>query len=100
MRGHPTSLGDDGAEPETGPEIRQSFRASLHVGLQSPYETHNRWRRSQCVVMRHRLAVATAVWTGSGSRIMTIIADDIYRSSNGDCWKLVRDTSTGQVVVR
>lgn len=32
--------------------------------------------------------------------IMTIVTDDIYRSSNGDCWKLVRDTSTGRMVVR
>jgi hypothetical protein len=31
---------------------------------------------------------------------MTIIAEDIYRSSNGDCWKLVRNTGTGRVVVR
>ena len=31
---------------------------------------------------------------------MTITAEDIYRSSNGDCWTLVRDTSTGRVVVQ
>jgi hypothetical protein len=31
---------------------------------------------------------------------MTIIQEDIYRSSNGDRWKLLRDTSTGRVVVR
>ena len=32
--------------------------------------------------------------------MMAIIQEDIYRSSNGDCWKLVRDNSTGRVVVR
>jgi hypothetical protein len=31
---------------------------------------------------------------------MTVMEEDIYRSSNGDCWKLVRDTSTGRVIVR
>jgi hypothetical protein len=31
---------------------------------------------------------------------MTVMEEDIYRSSNGDCWKLVRDTSTGRLVVR
>jgi hypothetical protein len=31
---------------------------------------------------------------------MTIIQEDIYRSSNGDCWKLVHDTSTERVIVR
>jgi len=31
---------------------------------------------------------------------MTVIKEDIYRSSNGDLWRLIRDTSTGRVVVR
>jgi hypothetical protein len=31
---------------------------------------------------------------------MTIIQEDIYRSSNGDRWRLVRDTGTGRAVVR
>ncbi len=31
---------------------------------------------------------------------MTVITEDIYRSANGDRWKLVRDTGTGRVVVR
>jgi hypothetical protein len=29
-----------------------------------------------------------------------IITEDIYRSSNGDCWKLIRDTSSGRAVIR
>ena len=31
---------------------------------------------------------------------MTLPAEDIYRSSNGDRWILIRDTSTGRVTVR
>ena len=31
---------------------------------------------------------------------MTAIEEDIYRSANGDRWKLVRDTGTGRVMVR
>ena len=31
---------------------------------------------------------------------MTIQIDDFYRSSNGDRWRLVRDTETGQRTVR
>jgi hypothetical protein len=31
---------------------------------------------------------------------VTIIVEDVYRSSNGDRWKLVRDTDTGRAVVR
>jgi hypothetical protein len=32
--------------------------------------------------------------------MVAIITEDIYRSSNGDCWTLVRGTVTGRVVVR
>jgi len=31
---------------------------------------------------------------------MTSIEEDIYRSANGDRWKLVRDTGSGRVMVR
>jgi hypothetical protein len=31
---------------------------------------------------------------------MTAIEEDIYRSANGDRWKLVRNTGTGRVMVR
>ena len=31
---------------------------------------------------------------------MTVIEEEIYRSSNGDRWKLVRNTGTGRAVVR
>ncbi|HET6194151.1 MAG TPA: hypothetical protein VFE12_00285 [Acetobacteraceae bacterium] len=31
---------------------------------------------------------------------MTLTVEDIYRSANGDRWKLVRDTRTGRSVVR
>ena len=31
---------------------------------------------------------------------MTSIEEDIYRSANGDRWKLVRDTGTGRARVR
>ena len=31
---------------------------------------------------------------------MTVLTDDFYRSSNGDRWRLVRDTDTGQRAVR
>jgi hypothetical protein len=31
---------------------------------------------------------------------MTEVVDDIYRSSNGDCWRLVRETSSGRQFVR
>ena len=31
---------------------------------------------------------------------MTVLTDDFYRSSNGDRWQLVRDTETGQRIVR
>ena len=27
-------------------------------------------------------------------------AEEIYRSSNGDCWTLIRDASSGQLSVR
>ena len=31
---------------------------------------------------------------------MPIVTEDIYRSANGDRWKLVRDTATGRALVR
>jgi hypothetical protein len=31
---------------------------------------------------------------------MTVSNTHIYRSSNGDCWSLVRDTDSGRVLVR
>ena len=31
---------------------------------------------------------------------MATIVEDIYKSSNGDCWRLIRDTSTARAVVR
>lgn len=31
---------------------------------------------------------------------MTVLTDDFYRSSNGDRWRLVRETDTGQRAVR
>jgi len=31
---------------------------------------------------------------------MTVTVEDIYRSANGDRWKLVRDTETGRATVR
>jgi hypothetical protein len=31
---------------------------------------------------------------------VTVLTDDFYRSSNGDRWRLVRDTDTGQRAVR
>jgi len=31
---------------------------------------------------------------------MTLLIDEFYRSSNGDRWQLVRDTDTGQCLVR
>ena len=31
---------------------------------------------------------------------MTVLIDDFYRSSNGDRWRLVRDTASGREVVR
>jgi hypothetical protein len=31
---------------------------------------------------------------------MSVSSTDIYRSSNGDRWRLLRDTDTGEAVVR
>jgi hypothetical protein len=31
---------------------------------------------------------------------VTLLAENIYRSSNGDRWRLIRDTTTGRVFVR
>jgi len=31
---------------------------------------------------------------------VTVLTDDFYRSSNGDRWRLVRETDTGQRAVR
>jgi hypothetical protein len=31
---------------------------------------------------------------------MTVLIDDFYRSSNGDRWQLLRDTTNGRCVVR
>jgi hypothetical protein len=31
---------------------------------------------------------------------MTSTGDDIYRSQNGDAWRLIRDTASGRVLVR
>jgi hypothetical protein len=31
---------------------------------------------------------------------MALLADDIYRSSNGDRWQLIRDVTTGRTFVR
>ncbi len=31
---------------------------------------------------------------------MTIPTEDIYKSENGDCWRLIQDTPSGRVLVR
>lgn len=31
---------------------------------------------------------------------MTLIADDIYKSENGDTWRLIRDSASGRAYVR
>src|SRR5215471_14679929 len=61
-------------------------------------------RQRRCL----NFAAGCSCRTGGGRRqraerreaVMVTIVEDIYKSSNGDCWRLIRDTSTARAVVR
>ena len=35
-----------------------------------------------------------------GKRVMPQLPEDLYNSPNGDCWRLVRDPTSGRMFVR
>lgn len=57
-------------------------------------------RYSELVAIISRLLYMLLIKQRTGSVIVTFLAEDIFRSLNGDRWRLMRDSASGRSFVR
>lgn len=55
---------------------------------------------AEATALLREMAPPVVPGEGAAATGMTVISEDIYQSSNGDRWRLIRDTTSGRAFVR